>query len=125
MTILIEPGSLVLTPAPGPVPNVTRDRVRARALRAWQRGELELAVTYRGRPVTPEQVRWDAVDTGSGSSGAPSSHAQTSVRWPPDDLAALDALRAVWRLERPEAIRRAVREALAREKRTEPPPRSR
>jgi hypothetical protein len=105
MATLVNPASLVLEPNPGPAPGVSRERARARALRAWQRGESELVVTYRGMPVEPAQVLWDAVDTGSGSSGpAPAGRVALSA----EASARLDDLAERWGCTRAEAASRAI-----------------
>lgn len=106
MTTLISPTAVVLSVNPGPAPGVSRDRARARELRAWQRGERPgLIVTYRGKPITPERIDWDQCDTGSGTSGPPpagrvSLTAEASTR--------LDELAERWGCSRAEAASRAI-----------------
>jgi len=119
MTRLLSPDALTLDPAPVSTEGVSLARARARALRAWARAQAcgeqpGITVTYRGKPVAPERVRWADVDTGSGSSGGAGGNPHVALRLPPDDAAALDRLTAAWRCDRSAAVRRAVREADAR-----------
>lgn len=108
MTKLIKLEALDIIPEPARKPGTSLARTRARALRAWRRGELVLAVQRNGVPVKPEQIDWDSMPKESANPGGRNATPPRSVRLSGERSDRLSALAKRWGVSENEAVGRAI-----------------
>jgi hypothetical protein len=114
--VKINPDKLRIDPEPERRPGATYARSRARALRAWRRGELVLVVMRpNGTRISPDEVDWSALPPESARPGGRHSRAPRSVRLSAERETRLSALAGRWGVSENEAVGRAIDEAFSSE----------
>lgn len=110
---LIDPNKLSIEPEPARSAGTSLARTRARALRAWRRGEGTATVTHAGRAVTPDAVDWSKLPRESKSPGGRNADAPRSVRLSAQRKSRLAAIAERWGVSENEAVGRAIDEAFS------------
>jgi hypothetical protein len=110
---LIDPSKLALHPESERIPGTSLARTRARALRAWRRGEGGVTVTHENKTVGPDAVDWSKLPRESASPGGRNARPPRSVRLSIDRETRLSRLASAWGVSENEAVGRAIDEAFS------------